>query len=186
MNGHHGGAGPPSSPKRAGRPWLALGAPCCEECRVYCFDAAPLHHRWCRQVSAAAKHLIGSEMRACRFMDNRGLVASPGHAAAYFPSGGQGGDHAQTRCPPDFRSVHGLCPPRLCDEEAGRPSAGGSPGGPLAAWLGVSHAAAPNCMAPGGDATQSDNATLAVPLHCRSAWALSAGHSSAEAPAPDP
>jgi hypothetical protein len=110
----------------------------------------PSHHRWCRQVSAAAKHLIGSEMRACRFMDNRGLVASPGHAAAYFPSGGQGGDHAQTRCPPDFRSVHGLCPPRLCDEEAGRPSAGGSPGGPLAAWLGVSHAAAPNCMAPGG------------------------------------
>jgi hypothetical protein len=51
--------------------------------------------------------------------------------------------------PPDFRSVHGLCPPRLCSE-AGRPSAGGSPGGPLAAWLGVSHAAAPNCMAPGG------------------------------------
>jgi hypothetical protein len=32
-----------------------------------------------------------ADMRACRAMDNRGLVAPPGHVAAYFPSGGQGG-----------------------------------------------------------------------------------------------
>ena len=49
---------------------------------------------------SSAKHLIGNEVRACRIMDNRGLVAPAGHAAAYCPSGGQGGDHAQTRCPP--------------------------------------------------------------------------------------
>ena len=84
-------------------------------------------------------------------------------AAAYFPSGGQGGDHAQTRCPP----ISVLCTGsvrRAFAVEAGRPSAGGSPGGPLAAWPGVGHAAAPDCMAP-GDAMQWDNVTLTVPLH---------------------
>jgi hypothetical protein len=43
---------------------------------------------------------MSGSVRACTVMDNRGLVASPEYAAAYFPSGGQGGDHAQTRCPP--------------------------------------------------------------------------------------
>jgi hypothetical protein len=51
--------------------------------------------------------------RAYRFMDNRGLVASPEYAAAYFPSGGQGGDHMRDARPPDFRSACGLCSPHL-------------------------------------------------------------------------
>lgn len=67
--------------------------------------------------------------------------------------------------PPDFRSVHGLCPPRLYSKGAGRPSAGGSPGGPLGCMAGGSHEAAPDCMASGGEAMQSDNVTAAVLLH---------------------
>lgn len=52
--------------------------------------------------------------------------------------------------PPDFRPVRGLCPPCLCNREAGRPSAGGLRAALWASWLGVSHGAAPDCMAPGG------------------------------------
>ena len=43
---------------------------------------------------------IGSEMRACRFMDNRGLVASPGHAAAYSQAADREGTMRRRAAPP--------------------------------------------------------------------------------------
>jgi hypothetical protein len=48
-------------------------------------------------TEAEARHV---ERRACAVMDNRSLVVLRSAASACFPSGGQGGDHAQTRCPP--------------------------------------------------------------------------------------
>ena len=46
--------------------------------------------------------LTGGEMRVCHTMNNRSLVVPPGAAGACSPSGGQGGDHVQTCCPPVF------------------------------------------------------------------------------------
>src|SRR3954467_15561766 len=53
----------------------------------------------------------------------------------------------------------------VCNKEAGRPSAGGSLGGPLGCMARGSHEAAPDCMASGAEAMQSDNVTAAVLLH---------------------
>jgi hypothetical protein len=77
-------------------------------------------------------------------------VASPRAVNACSFCGGQGGDQTQARCPPIFVLCAGSASRAFAIERRAAHRLGGLRAALWASWLGVSHGAAPDCMAPGG------------------------------------